>query len=167
MLVGTGRSLSAQRSLTILSDTGRQSLAVARVNDRPMVALSDLAAAFDLSVREDTLADGLTVTHRDRVVVLTATQGLASVGGRVVSLPSPPVRTSRGWHVPVEFISRALGLVIDTPIELRQRSGLVIVGDLRVPEIDVQYTVGRGQAQVVLAMTPQAPYTIEEGPQRL
>ncbi|MAG70172.1 MAG: hypothetical protein CL471_07775 [Acidobacteria bacterium] len=167
VLAGTGRSLPAQQSLTILSDTGRQSLAVARVNDRPMVALNDLAAAFDLSVREDTLADGLTVTYRDRVVVLTATQGLASVGGRVVSLPSPPVRTSRGWHVPVEFLSRVLGLMIDTPIELRQRSGLVIVGDLRVPEIDVQYTIGRGQAQVVLAMTPQAPHTIEEGPQRL
>ena len=160
-------SLQAQQSLTVLSEDGRYELAVVSVNDRQMVPLSDLAKTFALNVREDTLADGLTVTHRDRVVVLTATQGLASVDGRVVSLPSPPVRTSRGWQVPIEFLSRVLGLVIDTPIELRRRSGLVIVGNLHVPEIEVKYTVGRGQAQIAFEMARPAPYTIEEGPRHL
>ena len=160
-------SLQAQQSLTVLAEDGRYELAVVSVNDRQMVPLSDLAKTFALNVREDTLADGLTVTHRDRVVVLTATQGLASVDGRVVSLPSPPVRTSRGWQVPIEFLSRVLGLVIDTPIELRRRSGLVIVGNLHVPEIEVKYTVGRGQAQIAFEMARPAPYTIEEGPRHL
>ncbi len=157
----------AQETLTLLSPDGRSTLAVARVNGRAMVPLADLAAAFGLAVREDTLADGLTITYQNRVVVLTATQGLASVDGRVVSLPSPPVRTSRGWYVPVEFLDRALALAIDTPIQLRQRSGLVIVGNLRVPEIDVEYSVARDQARLTFDLIPSAPYVIEEAPQRL
>lgn len=168
VLHATDRLAQTQEpSLTVLMDNGHQTLAVARVNDRQMVALGELATVFGLSVREDTLADGLTVTYRDQVVVLTATQELASVGGRVVSLPSPPVRTSRGWYVPIEFLNRVLGLVINSSIELRQRSGLVIVGDLRVPTVDVRYTVGRGQAQIIFEVTPPAPYTIEEDQQHL
>ena len=166
-LTASPRHVQAQETLTLLSPGGRRALALARVNGQPMVALSDLAAAFGLTVREDTLADGLTVTYQNRVIVLTASQGLASVDGRVVSLPSPPVRTSRGWHVPIEFLDRALALVIDTPIQLRRRSGLIIVGDLRVPEIDIGYAVARGQARLTFEMVSPAPYVIEEAPQLL
>ena len=166
-LTASLRHVQAQEVLTLLSPDGRRALALARVNGQPMVALSDLAATFGLAVREDTLADGLTITYQNRVIVLTASQGLASVAGRVVSLPSPPVRTSRGWHVPIEFLDRALALVIDTPIQLRRRSGLVIVGDLRVPEIDIGYTVARGQARLTFEMVSPAPYVIEEVPQQL
>ena len=166
-LTASLRHVQAQETLTLLSPDGRRALALARVNGQPMVALSDLAAAFGLAVREDILADGLTITYQNRVIVLTASQGLASVAGRVVSLPSPPVRTSRGWHVPIEFLDRALALVIDTPIQLRRRSGLVIVGDLRVPEIDIGYTVARGQARLTFEMVSPAPYVIEEAPQQL
>ncbi len=166
-LTASPRHVRAQETLTLLSPDGRRALALARVNGQPMVALSDLAAAFGLTVREDTLADGLTVTYQNRVIVLTASQGLASVDGRVVSLPSPPVRTSRGWHVPIEFLDRALALVIDTPIQLRRRSGLIIVGDLRVPEIDIGYSVARGQARLTFEMVTPAPYVIEEAPQQL
>ena len=166
-LTASLRHVQAQEILTLLSPDGPRALALARVNGQPMVALSDLAEAFGLAVREDTLADGLTITYQNRVIVLTASQGLASVAGRVVSLPSPPVRTSRGWHVPIEFLDRALALVIDTPIQLRRRSGLVIVGDLRVPEIDIGYTVASGQARLTFEMVSPAPYVIEEVPQQL
>ncbi len=134
VLQATDRPTQAQQqSLTVMMATGHQTVAVAQVNNRQMVALSDLASVFGLSVQEDSLADGLTVAYRDEVVVLPATQNLASVGGRIVTLPSPPVRTSSGWYVPIEFLDRVLGLVINTSIERRQQSGLVIVGDLRVP----------------------------------
>ena len=168
VLQATDRPAQAQpQSLTVMMATGHQTLAVAQVNDRQMVALGDLASVFGLSVQEDSLADGLTVAYRDQVVVLTAMQNLASVGGRIVTLPSPPVRTSSGWYVPIEFLDRVLGLVINTSIERRQQSGLVIVGDLRVPTVDVGYTVGNGRVQLIFEVTPPAPYTIEEEQQHL
>ena len=73
-----------------------------------MFSLDDLAKLFELTVREDTLAGGLTVSTKGQTIVLTAGQGLASVGGRLVSLPAPPVRDGRTWFVPVDFVSRAL-----------------------------------------------------------
>ena len=73
-----------------------------------MFSLDDLAKLFELTVREDTLAGGLTVNTKGQTIVLTAGQGLASVGGRLVSLPAPPVRDGRTWFVPVDFVSRAL-----------------------------------------------------------
>ena len=168
VLQATDRPAQAQQqSLTVMMTNGHQTLAVAQVNDRQMVALGDLASVFGLSLQEDSLADGLTVAYRDQVVVLTATQNLASVGGRIVTLPSPPVRTSSGWYVPIEFLDRVLGLVINTSIERRQQSGLVIVGDLRVPTVDVEYTVGNGRVQIIFEVTPPAPYTIEEDQQHL
>ena len=168
VLQATDRPAQAQpQSLTVMMATGHQTLAVAQVNDRQMVALGDLASVFGLSVQEDSLADGLTVAYRDQVVVLTTMQNLASVGGRIVTLPSPPVRTSSGWYVPIEFLDRVLGLVINTSIERRQQSGLVIVGDLRVPTVDVGYTVSNGRVQLIFEVTPPAPYTIEEDQQHL
>jgi hypothetical protein len=40
---------------------------------------------------------------------------MASVNGRIVTLPSPVVRDGRRWLVPVEFISGALASIYDRP----------------------------------------------------
>ena len=86
VLQATDRPAQAQpQSLTVMMATGHQTLAVAQVNDRQMVALGDLASVFGLSVQEDSLADGLTVAYRDQVVVLPAMQNLASAGGQIGS----------------------------------------------------------------------------------
>ena len=67
--------------------------------------------------------------------MLTPDQALASVAGRLVSLPAPPSRSGRRWLVPVEFISRALALIYDARLDLRKPSRLLVVGDVRVPRI--------------------------------
>ena len=78
------------------------------VNNQEFVAVDDLAATFQLAVREDALG-ALTITYKDKTIVLT-NQALASVAGRLVSLPAPAARAGRRWLVPVEFINRALAL---------------------------------------------------------
>ena len=80
---------------------------------------------FQLAVREDAL--GVTVSYKGKTVVLTLDQALASVSGRLVALPAPPVRgpaPGRRWLVPAEFISRALALVYDAKLDLRKPSRL-------------------------------------------
>ena len=63
-----------------------------------IVAGEDLAATFQLAVREDALG-ALTISYKDKTIVLT-NQALASVGGRLVSLPAPAARSGRRWLVP-------------------------------------------------------------------
>ena len=60
-----------------------------------MFALDDLARLFNLTVREDAAAGGLTVAVGNQTIVLSPQQPLASVGGRMISLPAAPVRDGR------------------------------------------------------------------------
>ena len=151
---------SRAESLTLLSSGEPRILQTTRINGHEVVALDHLAKLFRLTINEDPLTGGLTVSYQDQDIVLTLEQSLVSVVGRLVSLPSSPVRTDQGWLVPVEFIGRALTFIYDKPIEFRQRSRLVIIGDLRVPRVTVRHQRVGQEARVSLEMTPASDYQI-------
>ena len=132
-----------------------------------MVGLDDLAALFQLQIREDAAADAVTATYKTRTLVLTPDQSLVSASGQLVSLPSPLVRQGRRWLVPIEFISRALALIYDTRLELRPAARLVIVGDLRVPRVTVQYDEGPASLRVTFEITPRANAVVTQEQSRL
>jgi len=154
-------------SLTILSREGRRTIPISTVGGQERVALDDLAAAFQLAVREE--AGALTVSYRGRVVVLTADQTIASVAGRLVSLSAPPVRSGGRWLVPLDFINRSLALLYDARLDLRRAARLLVVGDLRVPRVVVrQEAVGAGGGRITIEATPRATITpTPEGNQRI
>jgi N-acetylmuramoyl-L-alanine amidase len=164
-LLALATALSSQTApgpaLTVLSKEGRRPLPIAIVGDQEMVALDDLAAAFQLTVREDTLG-AITVSYKGKTVVLTPDQALASVSGRLVSLPAAPTRNGRRWLVPVEFISRALGLVYDARLELRKPSRLLIVGDMRVPRIAVRFDPLGASGRLTIDAAPNALATVTQ-----
>ena len=149
-------------SLTLLSREGRRPLPITLVADQEFVALDDLAAAFQLTVREEALG-AITASYKGKTIVLTPDQALASVAGRLVSLPAPPSRGSaRRWLVPVEFISRALALVYDGKLDLRKSSRLLIVGDMRVPRIAVRWDPLGASGRLTIDATPRAPSTVTQ-----
>ena len=153
---------SQQTSLTVLTKDARRTLVTTTANEQEYVGLDDLAATFQLTVREDAIG-GLTVTYKGKTILLTADQPLASVAGRVVSLPAPPIRSGRRWLVPIDFIGRAISLVYDAKITLRRPSRLVVVGDLRVPRVQVRYDpVGATAGRLTIDATPRAASTISQ-----
>src|SRR5262245_12445112 len=93
-------------SLTLIAREPRKPLPLAVDNDQEFVALDDLAATFQLSVREESGA--VTVSYKGRTIVLNPEQTIASVAGRMISLPVRPVRSGGRLLVPLEFIGRAL-----------------------------------------------------------
>lgn len=153
-------------SLALLARDGRRALPITLVNDQDFVALEDLAAAFQLTVREE--AQGaLTVSYKGKTIVIAADQALASVSGRLISLPAAPTRTGRRWLVPVDFIGRALALVYDTRLDLRKPSRLLVIGDLRVPRIIVRYeTLGSG-GRLTIDATPRVSSAVTQDNDRL
>ncbi|OFW31321.1 MAG: hypothetical protein A3H97_25200 [Acidobacteria bacterium RIFCSPLOWO2_02_FULL_65_29] len=147
-------------ALTLVARDGRRSIPIAIVNNREYVALDDLAATFQLAVREESGA--LTVSYRGRTIVLTPNQALASVAGRLISLPAPTARAGGRWVVPVEFISRALAPIHDSRLDLRAASRLLVVGDLRVPRLTMRYEpVGTG-ARLTVDATPQTASVVAQ-----
>jgi N-acetylmuramoyl-L-alanine amidase len=122
-------------SFTILSRDGRRPLPVTTANGQEFAGVDDLASAFSLTVKEDALAGGFTMTGRGRSIIAAANQPTVSVNGRVVLLPAPVQHAARRWLVPVEFAQLAIAPLTDQRIQVRRPSRLVIVGDLRVPRI--------------------------------
>ena len=148
--------VSGPGSFTVMTREGRRALATTVVQGRELVGLNDLAAFFQLTVREDTAARAVTVTYKNRTIILTPDQTLASVAGRLISLPAPLTRQGNRWLVPIEFISRALEPIYDGRIELRAVSRLVIVGDVRVPRVTAQYETTGNSVRVAFEITPKA-----------
>jgi N-acetylmuramoyl-L-alanine amidase len=161
--------VSQQQPLTVISSTARRPLPTTTVGEQEYVGIDDLAMMFQLTVREDP-PGMLNVGYKNKTILLTQDQPLGSVGGRVIQLPAPTIRANRRWLVPVDFIGRALALVYDSKITLRRPSRLVIVGDLRVPRVQVRYdtSTGSGQgasgvtARVTVDATPKAASTISQ-----
>jgi N-acetylmuramoyl-L-alanine amidase len=158
-------SQTAAPSLTVLSRDGRRALPLAVAGDQELVALDDVASAFQLAVQESLGA--ITVSYKGRTIVLTPDQTLASVSGRLISLPAPPTRSGRRWLVPVEFLSRALALVYDQRLDLRKPSRLLIVGDLRVPRIAVRYEASAAAGRLIIDATPRTTAVVSQDNDRL
>src|SRR5262245_2051278 len=170
LLVVIAVTLSSQPAqapqLTLLSRDGRRQLPIAMVNDQEFVALDDLASAFQLTVHQESFG-AITVSYKGRTIILTPEQSLASVAGRLISLPAPPSRgpsTASGqrWLVPVEFISRALAPVYDVPLDFRKGSRLLVIGDVRVPRVTVRYDPLGASSRLTVDITPRANATVAQ-----
>lgn len=152
---------------TVLSRDGRRPLAVRMVSTQEMFALDDLARLFDFTVREDAAAGGLTVSVHNQIIVLSPGQSLASAGGKLISLPAPPVRDGRTWLVPTDFVSRALAPVLGTRLELRKPSRLILVGDIRAPRIAGRIEPLGGLSRLTLDVSPATPHVVAQEGQRI
>jgi len=152
---------------TVVSQDARRPLPARTFAGQEMFALDDLAKLFELTIREDALAGGLTITAKNQSIVLTPGQSLASVGGRLISLPAPPARDGRSWFVPVDFLSRALAPSLGTRVEVRKPSRLVLVGDVRVPRVTGTVEVIGPIARVTLDVAPPTPHAVAAEGNRL
>jgi N-acetylmuramoyl-L-alanine amidase len=155
---------SAALPYTVVTRDTRRPLAARTVGGQEMFALDDLARLFNLAVREDAAAGGLIVTSGSQTIVLSPQQPLASVAGRMISLPAAPVKDGRAWYVPVDFVSRALAPISATRIDLRKPSRLVIVGDVRMPRVAARIEPLGSLTRVMIDVAPATPHTVvQEG----
>jgi N-acetylmuramoyl-L-alanine amidase len=146
--------------LTLITREGRRPVPTTLLSGQELIALDDVATLFQVSVMEDSLTGGVTVSYRGRTIVASADQPMASVNGRLVPLPSPIVRSGRRWLVPVEFLPRALSPIYDQPIDLRRASRMLIVGMLTVPRVTARFDTVGPPTRATIEISPAAPVTI-------
>jgi N-acetylmuramoyl-L-alanine amidase len=137
------------------------------VGDQEMLRLDELAPLLQVMVREDRAAKALTVSRGTGVAVLSLDQGLASLGGKILSLSAPPARDGSHWLVPPDAVSRVLAPIAGIRTDVRRASRLIVLGDLRVPRITVQQESGGPPTRLAIEMVPRAPYTVVQEPKRL
>jgi N-acetylmuramoyl-L-alanine amidase len=158
---------AAAAPYTVVSRDGRRPLPTRLVSGQEMVALDDVARLFELTLREDVAAGGLTVATRSQTIVLSAGQALASVGGRLISLPAAPIRDGRAWFVPIDFVPRALAPALGTRIDLRKPSRLIVVGEVRMPQLGGRIEPLGAVARLTLDVSPATPHAITQDGNRL
>lgn len=146
--------------LMLVTRDAKRPVPTTTTNGRELIALDDIATLFQVAVREDALAGGFTLSYRGRTIIVSGDQPMASVEGRVVSLPSPAVRSGRRWLVPVEFLPRALGLIYEQRIDLRRASRLLLVGDVRVPRISARIDAPGPPTRAAIVVTPASAATV-------
>jgi N-acetylmuramoyl-L-alanine amidase len=152
---------------SVLSAEGRRSVAAVMVGEQEMLRLDELAPLLQLTVREDRAAKALTVSRGTSVVVLSLDQGLASMGGKILSLTAPPARDGSRWLVPPDTVSRALAPIAGVRTDVRRASRLIVLGDLRVPRVTVQQEPGGPPTRVSIDIVPRAAFTVVQEPKRL
>src|SRR5688572_4230465 len=81
--------------LTLITREGRRPVPTILLSGQELIGLDDVAALFQVTVAEDSLTGGVTLSYRGRTIVASTDQPMASVNNRVVSLPSPIVRSGR------------------------------------------------------------------------
>ena len=153
--------------LTLITAQGRQPIDTVDVQGSEAIPLDALAALFQLDIGEDTGQRTLTVNTGGGPIVLTAGQPLASVNGQLVSLDAPARRVGGRWFVPLDFISSALARIHDQRLELRSRSRLLLVGDVRVPRVSAQYRPRGRSGRLTLRITPNTSHEVTEDNGRL
>ena len=144
--------------LTLVTTDGRRTVPTTVQSGQELIALDEMAALFQVAVREDSIAGGITITYRGRTVVASTTQPMASVSGRVVTLPSPLVRAGQRWFAPVEFLPRALSPIYDQRIELRRAARLLLVGDVRVPRVTARIDTPGPPTRATIEIDPACRY---------
>ena len=151
--------------LTLVTREGRRPIATTVISGQEVIALDELGPIFQITTREDALTGGLTISYKNRTIVVSPDRPMASVNGRVVTLPSAVVRSGRRWLVPVEFLPRALGPIYDQKIDLRRTSRLLIVGDLRIPRVTARIDAVGPPTTATIEVAPPAPIntTVEAG----
>jgi len=159
---------SASQTLwTIIGPDGRRPMATTPVAGREMVTAEELARVFGVELHEDPLTHGLALTVQGKTIVVSPTTGLASIGGRVVTLSTPPVRGERGWSLPMDVVDRALSLVYQPRLDVRPATHLIVLGDVRVPRVQVRLETQPRIARVHFDVTPSTPHTVVAEPGRL
>ena len=146
--------------LTLVSKDGRRTVPTVNSGGRELIALDDIASLFQVAVREDSLAGGFTITYRGKTIVASADQPMASVDGRIVTLPSPITRSGRRWLVPIEFLPRALGPIYDQRIDFRRATRLLLVGDMRVPRVSARVEASGPPTRAAIVITPATPVAV-------
>jgi len=158
---------AATQPVVVLLESGRREIAPVVRGGAELVALDQVVQAVGggLMVSGDPRGISVKLTYEGREVVLYHGKSLASVGGELRLLSSPALFEGGRWLVPVDSMPRVLGSLLDTRVDWRAASRLLVIGNVPVPRVDVKTFVSGDTVRVVLEASETVPFRVlqEEG----
>jgi N-acetylmuramoyl-L-alanine amidase len=150
-----------QNTYALYTPEGKRSLVV-RGGSPETFALDQLAAPFGLTFTEDRVANGLVInTRKGGRIVAIPDQSFIQVAGRgVVGLDAPIRRERNSWIAPIDFLVKGLGPAIGEPVVIRRTSKIILVGNVRLPQVGGKVEKTPGGARVMLTVQPATPHRV-------
>jgi N-acetylmuramoyl-L-alanine amidase len=149
-----------QNTYVMYTPEGKRNLVV-RAGSPETFSLEQLAAPFGLTFSEDRVANGLVITTRKGRIVAIPDQSFIQVSGRgVVGLDGPIRRERNSWVAPIDFLVKGLGPAIGEPVVIRRSSRIILVGNVRLPQVGGKIEKTAGGARVVLTIQPATPHRV-------
>lgn len=154
---------------TIYSAEGRRTIAVrtSGPRDQLVVTLNQLVGFFGLKLAEDRTSGGLLIETRDQRIIAVPGQSFANVAGKVISLDGPIERDGNNWVAPFDFLPKVLGPALGQAFVIRRPSRLILVGDVRVPQITGRVERLASGGRVTIDVDPAAPRRVTREGNRL
>jgi N-acetylmuramoyl-L-alanine amidase len=153
-------------NFTLYSPDGRRTLAV-RGGSPETFAIEQVAPLFGLTFTEDRGAGGLVIATRGQRIVSVPGQSFIQVGGRVVGLDGPIQRERNNWFAPLDFLTKALGPATGMNVVVRRSSRLILIGDVRIPQVSGKVEKAPDGVRVVLSVQPRTPHKVTREGNRL
>jgi N-acetylmuramoyl-L-alanine amidase len=135
--------------------------------DQLVVPLNQLIGFFGLRLTEDRASGGLIIETRDQRIIAVPGQSFANVAGKVISLDGPIERDGSTWQVPFDFLPKVLGPALGQPIVVRRPSRIILVGDVRVPQVTGRVERLASGGRVTIDVDPPAPRRVTREGNRL
>ena len=161
------RQTAAQNTYTVFMSDGRRALPFRSAGGTDVVGIDQIAALFSFTTTEDAALNALTITVRGQRINLIAGQAYAQVSGRVVSLSGPVQRDRSTWAVPIDFLSAALAPALGIRIDVRRAGHLILVGDVRVPQVSVRFERAGSNGRLIVDIQPPTPHKVTREGSRL
>jgi N-acetylmuramoyl-L-alanine amidase len=115
----------------------------------------------------DAATGSVTLTLSGRELVLYHNKSLASVAGELRLLSSPCFLDDGQWLVPIDGLPRLLGYLLAQTVEWRGAARVLLVGDVKVPRIDVSAFASGEAVRVVVASSEKVPFQVKQGEGRV
>ena len=149
-----------QSTYALYTPEGKRNLVV-RGGSPETFALDQLAAPFGLTFTEDRAANGLVINTRKGRIVAIPDQSFIQVAGRgVVGLDAPIRRERNAWIAPLDFLVKGLGPAIGEPVVIRRSSKIILVGNVRLPQVGGKVEKTPAGARLVLTVQPATPHKV-------
>jgi len=163
LVVPAGRALPAAVAVTIVTETARREvMPVTTRGDVELLPIDQVIAGLEVTLVSDAAGGAATLSYRKREVGLYNKRSLASVQGDLRLLSAPVLLEEGRWLVPTDSIPRLLGPLLDTKVEWRAASRVLLIGNVVIPRVTVSTFVTGDTARVVLEASEKVPFRVEQ-----
>ena len=152
--------LGQSTNYTIYYPDGRRTIPVRSSGATETVALEQLAPVFGLTFTEDRLAGGLVIGTRGQRIIAVPGQSFIQVAGKVVGLDGPIQRERNSWVAPIDILAKGLGPAVGDAVVMRKASRLILVGNVKVPQVGGRVEKTATGARIVLTVQPMVPHRV-------